>query len=83
MYASCTGKLIYYLNFQFNFNYKIKTKSLEKQKEIQMLVENNQNLMAAQEQVSSVGSTIKLNATHNILSMRMQELRFDNKTQIS
>ena len=48
-----------------------------------MLVENNQNLMAAQEQVSSVDSTIKLNATHNILSMRMQELRFDNKTQIS
>jgi hypothetical protein len=48
-----------------------------------MLVEAvNQNLMA-QEQAKPAENIIKLNATHNILSMRMQELRFDNGSQIS
>ena len=48
-----------------------------------MLVQNNQNQTAAQEQAHSLGNIIKLNASHNILSMRMQELRFDSKTKIS
>ena len=48
-----------------------------------MLVENNQNSMATQEQVMSTDCIIKLNATHNILSIKMQELRFDKETKIS
>ena len=48
-----------------------------------MLVQNNQSQTSTQEQAYSLENIIKLNASHNILSMRMQELRFDSRTQIS